>query len=164
LLAVGPASNKTFLDIIAAFATSLEIPEIDAAYFATNPSNTASSYKAYHEVVEPGIAGQLLWAINAFVPLRWLPIEANKKWVGANDSVHERIRQVIVRRLADMTAKGEKHLEGTGTENDSPSAKTRPKDLLTFAIEERVLKASPEDRWDADDILNQVCNCASRYI
>jgi hypothetical protein len=107
-------------------------------------------YKAYHDVLEPDTTGQLLMALNAFLPIRWLPIEANRRWLNANDSVHERIRQTVVRRIEEM-----ERATKEGAKSKASNDTKRRKDLLTYTLEERYF-VKPGDGWSVLDIQNQV--------
>ncbi|KAK0620915.1 cytochrome P450 [Immersiella caudata] len=101
----------------------------------------------YHKVFEPAGVGQFLTAINGIFPIRWLPVEASRRFIQANkaipnqltDIIHDRIPSVKARKVAGMDAKSGK-----------------AGDLLTYLVAENYFAGNGDsDRWSEEDILNQ---------
>ena len=132
--------SKIMLDIMGVFALGKELNNLRSA-------SGSSFHDCYHEVFEPDAMGQVLVAINAFIPIRsWLPLKANKRFVHANAIVHGELGSIVKQRIAEI---GERRKRGL--EDNSVGVK----DLLTYMVEDKYY-ASDEDRWTEEDILNQV--------
>jgi cytochrome P450 len=132
------------LDIIGIFGLGVDLQNLSA-----EPS---AFHECYHEVFDPPPAGLVLTAINAFVPIRWLPVKPNRDFIRANGIVHSMLGDIIKQRIADVrSAKGQSKLD------NKESEKEEIKDLLTFMVEEKYF-AEDGDTWSEDDMLNQVLN------
>lgn len=132
--------SKIMLDIMGVFALGVELDNL-----GSGPDTNTSFHKCYHEVFEPDAVGQLLVALNAFMPVRWLPVESNRRFLHANKVVRSQLSDIIQNRIQIIKARKEAGMDGSMTEI---------KDLLTFMVTEKYFAA--HDRWDEDNILNQV--------
>lgn len=129
------------LDIMGVFALNVELKNLES-------SSSTSFHDCYHEVFEPDTVGQILTALNGIVPIRWLPIPANKRFKRANAVVRSQFKAIIKQRIEEVGARRAK-----GDDSDEREVK----DLLTFMVEEKYF--AQNDKWTEEDILNQVCGC-----
>ncbi|OIW35435.1 cytochrome P450 [Coniochaeta ligniaria NRRL 30616] len=99
-------------------------------------------HDSYKYVFDPPAVVQLLNFIHVFVlPIRWFPLEANRKFLRLNKLLRSILRDVVAKRVEDV----KKMREGeTQLEQKSASG---GKDLLTLMAEEG---------WSEEDMLNQV--------
>ncbi|KAK3354034.1 cytochrome P450 [Lasiosphaeria hispida] len=132
--------SKIMLDIMGVFALGVELDNLRSA----NTSN-ASFDECYHELFEPDGLGQLLMAINGIVPIRWLPVEANRRFIQANKTVRSQLTGIIQDRIRTVGAAKAAGMDGGPDEGN---------DLLTFMVAEKYYADS--DRWTEDDIMNQI--------
>ncbi|KXX74106.1 Cytochrome P450 4F5 [Madurella mycetomatis] len=132
--------SKITLDIMGVFALGLELDDIQ-------PSNTSKiSFQAcYHELFEPDSLGQMLLAINGIIPIRWLPLEANRRFIQATKTIRRQLRDVIRDRIR---AVGASKAAGKG------SSEEKAKDLLTFMVAEKYYADS--DQWTENEIMDQI--------
>ncbi|PGH20752.1 hypothetical protein AJ80_03512 [Polytolypa hystricis UAMH7299] len=107
-----------------------------------DPNLSTFFHECYHRIFEQSLLGNVITAINAFIPIRrFLPIEANLKFVQANTDIRALIRRLIRQRMGEVEDRKE-----------SVSGKGRT-DLLTYMIEQG---HAGEDAWTEDDILGHV--------
>ena len=135
-----PTFSKLTLDIMGVFALGIELNSLEAStVFET----------CYKEMFEQPLAGQLLIAINAYFPIRWLPIKINRDFLRAKEEVRGQLRSIVKERIAEIE-------EGIAPASTRQSA-TEADDLLTFLVrEKRHPKEKGGPRWTEDDILEQV--------
>ncbi len=132
------------LDIIGIFGLGIDLQNLS--------SDHSVFHECYHEVFDPPPAGLVLTTINAFIPIRWLPVKPNRDFIRANGIVHSMLDDIIKQRIADVrTAKGQSKPEKGASEEE------KSKDLLTFMVEEKYF-AADGDTWSEDDMLNQILN------
>lgn len=108
---------------------------------------SSSFQELYAKVLHQGPLGQALSAINAFVPIRdLLPLEANKKFIDANRSLRQMLRDIIEKRNADLRNGTFKKMIGES------------RDLLTYILEESELQRQQTGRepWSMDEIIGHV--------
>lgn len=122
------------------FALGLELDDIQS-------SNTGKiSFQAcYHELFEPDSLGQLLLAINGIIPIRWLPLAANRRFIQASKTIRRQLRDVIQDRIR---AVGANKAAGKGDSEE------KAKDLLTFMVAEKYYADS--SWWTENEIMDQV--------
>ncbi|KAI0805761.1 cytochrome P450 3A5 [Xylaria sp. FL0064] len=104
----------------------------------------------YSRVLHQGPIGQLLSAINAFVPIRQIvPLEANRSFVEANKNLREILRGIIEKRKTDLR-------NGTFQKEIGES-----RDLLTYMLEESELQRQQMGRepWSVEEIIGH-----ARYL
>lgn len=132
-------SNIT-LEIMAVFALGVELEEIEYS-----DSFDTSFHACYHELFDPDRFGQVLMAINAVIPIRWLPVPANRRFKKANSMIKQQITSVMKERINSVSAS-----KAAGMSSGHETIK----DFLTFMISEKYFAET--DRWSEEDILAQV--------
>ncbi|KAJ9144138.1 Cytochrome P450 [Pleurostoma richardsiae] len=75
IIEVASLYSRVNLDIIGLFALGIDLKYLD------RPS---TFHHCYHEVFEPTTFGAILTALNGFISIRWLPIEANRSFLRTN--------------------------------------------------------------------------------
>ncbi|KAK0649782.1 cytochrome P450 [Cercophora newfieldiana] len=135
-----PTFSKLTLDIMGIFALGIELNNLEGS----------TIFEAcYHDMFEPPLAGQLLIAINAYFPIRWLPIKLNRDFIRAKDIVRSQLRDIVKERIAEL--QGEKAYPSTR------QSVTEADDLLTFLVREKYLKEGEDGRkWTETEILEQI--------
>ncbi|KAJ3556516.1 hypothetical protein NPX13_g10117 [Xylaria arbuscula] len=116
--------------------------------------NTMSSsfQKLYTRVLHQGPLGQLLSAVNAFVPIRSLvPLQANKQFIDANKHLRQILREIIEKRKTDL-------INGTFRKDIGES-----RDLLTYILEESELQREQtgQEPWSVNEIIGHLLNFTS---
>ncbi|KAK0619145.1 cytochrome P450 [Immersiella caudata] len=135
--------SKIMLDIMGVFALGVELDNLQSA------SAGATSFdECYHEVFEPDGWGQILMAINGILPIRWLPVEPNRRFIHANKMVRSQLTDIIRDRIRTIGAQ-----RAAGIDID-PTLDGSSKDLLTFMVAEKYY--ADGDQWTESDILNQI--------
>jgi cytochrome P450 len=110
-------------------------------------------HECYHEVFDPPPAGLVFTAINAFVPIRWLPVKPNIDFMRANGTVHSMLNGIIQERIAEARmARAGQSKSASKVDDEEKST-----DLLTFMVEQKYL-SEDGDRWTEQDMLNQILN------
>ncbi|KAK0732281.1 cytochrome P450 [Lasiosphaeris hirsuta] len=132
--------SKIMLDIMGVFALGVELDNLRSG----NTSNNSFD-ECYHELFEPDGLGQILMAINGILPIRWLPVEANRRFIQANKTVRSQLTEIIQDRIRTVGAE-----KAAGMKYNVDEVK----DLLTFMVAEKYYADS--DRWTEDDIMNQI--------
>ncbi|KAF2471236.1 cytochrome P450 [Lindgomyces ingoldianus] len=134
---------KTTLDIIGTAALGVELCSL---------STSGSTFSnLYAQILDQPPIGQLISAINMFVPIRnWVPLKANRDFQRANGEVRRLLRETIRKRKKAIFGerKGKTEVRKEFTEEGS-------KDLLTFMIYE---KSEGANKWSEDDILGHLLN------
>lgn len=98
-------------------------------------------HEAYQEIFTPDTLGKLLLFLNAFLPTRWVPIPANRRFRAATawlrrvltELVRERRREIVEAVAAGSYDGGASH------------------DLLSFLLEESVLAAEKEGKKGGEE-------------
>ncbi|ORY10246.1 cytochrome P450 [Clohesyomyces aquaticus] len=135
----------TTLDIIGTTALGVELGALQS-------SGGSKFSTLYGQILDPPPMGQLISAINIFVPIRsWLPLKANRDFVNATVEVRKLLRNQIRERRSAIFG---------GQDGDKKTVDTRyteagSRDLLTFMIYER---SEGENKWSEDDILGHLLN------
>lgn len=86
-----------------------------------------SFHEAYDVFFAPNTMGKILLFANAHLPLRWLPLQANREFLFAMDWLNDVLRTIIRTRHREVAAA---KAEGTAHEMSSS------RDLVTFIVEE----------------------------
>lgn len=137
---VAPAYSKLTLDVMGIFALGIEIGSLDA------PTVFEECYK---EMFEQPPLGQVLIAINAFFPIRWLPIKLNRDFLRAKEVVRDSLRTIVKERITEFQ-------QGKAFAATRKSA-TEADDLLTFLVREKHLKEDHDGpKWTEDEMVEQV--------
>ncbi|RYP18748.1 hypothetical protein DL765_003770 [Monosporascus sp. GIB2] len=87
---------------------------------------TFGFHEAYDGIFGQDTLGKILMFANAFVPVRWMPLEANRKFLFATKWLNDFLTQLVRNRTRDIRAAyaAGKYVRGEA------------RDLLTFIIEE----------------------------
>jgi cytochrome P450 len=117
------------LDVIGVAALGVNLEDLDTS---------TSFYEYYVQMFDPPPLGQALLALNAFIPVRWIPLQENQRFARAQYMIRKLLREMIQQRIRDIT-QGKKATNGS----------TR-KDLLTYMIEEMCVRDSA---WTEDELL-----------
>lgn len=130
------------LDIIGVFSLGLDLKNLSSQH--------SIFHECYHEIFDPPPAGLVLTAINAFVPIRWLPVKPNRDFIRANGIVHSMLDDIIKQRIAEVQREKEQ-----SNSQKKASDEEESKDLLTFMVQEKYF-ADDSDRWSQGDMLDQI--------
>jgi len=105
------------LDVIGSAALGVEFKNLDTP---------TPFHECYERVFDPTPMGQILIAINLFVPIRWIPLRENIIFKSDNAEIHRMTLEIVRDRIRELTDKNGKLLE------------TNRKDILTFLIQETI--------------------------
>ncbi|KAK3312699.1 cytochrome P450 [Apodospora peruviana] len=142
--------SKITLDIMGIFALGLELDDIHSVINTTTKKHKTVSFQScYHELFEPDGFGQILLAINGIIPIRWIPLEANRRFLQASKTIRRQLRDVIHDRIRTVGAR-----KAAGTTNGVE--KNEQQDLLTFMITEKYFASSESERWTESEIMDQI--------
>lgn len=139
---------RAFLDIIGVAVLGKELTELDTVILDSGPQKEASSngdpetqhdespfHQAYGEFfAPPSKLKQLLTFSNGFLPVRWLPLQANRDYLSAMKGLRATVTSLVKERTADVKS---------SFSNDKRQ-KNSSTDLLTFIIEESMPGGSAE--------------------
>ncbi|KAK0618896.1 cytochrome P450 3A5 [Immersiella caudata] len=142
--------SKITLDIMGQFALGRELDELTTQPPGTNKgtSDTMPFHACYHELFEPDRVGQLLVAINSIFPIRWLPIESNRRFKLAHKTLRNQIQSVIQQRIQELDPNTASQFPA-----ENPNATS---DLLIWMITKKYYSSNPQDRWTAPEIRDQL--------
>lgn len=132
--------SKSTMETIGITVLGIELATLSSRY-------PLGFQELYSRVLHQSPLGQLIWIVNAFIPIRKLvPLEANRRFIRANADLRKMLREIIERRAADLA-------DGTFGRDVGES-----RDLLTYMLEEAALrrKATGEEVWAVDDIIGHV--------
>ncbi|KAM0264420.1 hypothetical protein ACHAQJ_000611 [Trichoderma viride] len=88
--------NRAAFKIISTTLLSREISDFRSK---GSPLNFEQCYKG---ILDPPLLGKLITFINPFIPLRWLPIEANLAFIRANTAMRSMLAELIQERVAEV--------------------------------------------------------------
>jgi hypothetical protein len=111
------------LDIMGVFALGVELDNLGSG----KDTNT-SFHECYHETFEPDAVGQLLVTLNGFMPIRWLLIEPNRRFLHANKVIRSQLTDIIQDQIQTIKVRNEASID---------SSMTEIKNLLTFIVTEK---------------------------
>ncbi|TRX95459.1 hypothetical protein FHL15_003790 [Xylaria flabelliformis] len=134
------ALSKSTMDTIGVTVLGIELDTLSSIY-------PVSFQELYSRVLHQGLLGQLIWVINAFIPIRrFVPLEANRRFQQANRDLRKMLRTIIEQRNADLR-------DGTFKKEMGAS-----RDLLTYMLEESELQRQQTGRepWTTEDIIGHV--------
>jgi cytochrome P450 len=124
--------------------SSLTLDIIGVAALGVNLDNLDTPtpfHEYYHQMFDPPPLGQALLALNAFIPVQWIPLQENRQFRRAKDMIRKLLREIIQQRIRTIT-KSDKAVD------DSEST-----DLLTYLVEEMCTMDTP---WTEDELLGHV--------
>jgi hypothetical protein len=128
--------SKATLDIIGLITLGKELDS-----FTANPS----FHECYDLIFNQSSLSALITAVNTYIPLRsWLPLEANRSFVAANDEVKRLLRQQIRLRLKEMA---------TTKMAEKKSSLPISRDVLMYLLEAPPSRQQP---WTEDELLGYV--------
>ena len=128
--------SKATLDIIGLITLGKELDTL---------GSKPSFQECYDLIFNQSPLSGLLTAVNTYIPLRsWLPLEANRSFVRANDVVKRILREQIRDRQYEMA-----------TRKKAPANSSLPisRDVLTYLLEAQSAKA----QWSEEDLLGYAC-------
>ncbi|KAK6954157.1 hypothetical protein Daesc_004119 [Daldinia eschscholtzii] len=133
------------MDTIGVTVLGIELDTISSTY-------PLGFQELYDCVLHQGFLGQLIWVINAFLPIRSIvPLEANRKFVQTTTDLRKMLREIIQQRATDLA-------NGTFKREKGES-----RDLLTYMLEEAELRRQEtgKDIWSVNDIIGHLLNFTS---
>ena len=92
-------------------------------------------HDAYDNIFGQDSLGMILMFANAFIPVRWLPLEANRKYLRATGWLSDVLTQLVRERTKDVRTA---HASGKYVRGEA-------RDLLTFLVEESLPGGPAED-------------------
>ncbi|KAI1370882.1 cytochrome P450 [Hypoxylon crocopeplum] len=137
--------SKSTMETIGVTVLGIELDTLSSMY-------PVGFQELYGQVLHQGPLGQLIWVINAFVPIRkFVPFDANYKFIQANADLRKMLRDIIQQRAADLA-------DGTFKREIGES-----RDLLTYMLEEAELRRQETGKevWSVDDIIGHLLNFTS---
>ncbi|KAF2680332.1 cytochrome P450 [Lentithecium fluviatile CBS 122367] len=130
--------SKATLDIIGLITLGKELDSLSAK---------PSFHECYDLIFNQSSLSSVITAINTYIPLRsWLPLEANRSFVAANNEVKRILRQQIRLREKEMAT------SKIATKNSSLPIS---RDVLTYLLE---APPSHQQQWTEDDLLGYLRN------
>ncbi|KAL7949537.1 cytochrome P450 [Trichoderma barbatum] len=112
--------SRTAFKVISTALLSRDITEF------RSKASPLSFEECYKGILNPPLLGKLITFINPFIPLRWLPIEANLAFIRANTALKAMLSELIHERVMQVQQ----------DKRSGPSdEKTGNKDFLTNMIE-----------------------------
>ncbi|KAL1853938.1 hypothetical protein VTK73DRAFT_8869 [Phialemonium thermophilum] len=132
--------SRLTLDIVGIFGLGVDLQNLSTEH--------SIFHDCYHQIFDPPPIGLAVTAINAFVPIRWLPIKPNRDFLNANKVVHTILGDYVKQRIEDVRS---------AREQRRPEEADKSKDLLTYMVEEKYF-ATDGDVWSEQDMLNQILN------
>jgi cytochrome P450 len=124
--------SRLTLDIIGIAALGVNLENLDTP---------TSFHEYYHQMFDPPPLGQALLALNAFIPVRWIPLQENQQFRRAEGMIRKLLREIIQQRIRDITKR------------NTAADDAKSKDLLTYMLEETCAMDSP---WTEDELLGHV--------
>ncbi|KAI1149903.1 cytochrome P450 3A5 [Nemania diffusa] len=95
-LEVMDAFSKAAMDTIGVTVLGIELKTLSTMY-------PFSFQELYSRVLHQSPLGQVIWVINAFVPIRrFVPLAANKRFVNAIKDLRNMLREIIEKRKDDL--------------------------------------------------------------
>ncbi|KAI2622153.1 cytochrome P450 [Hypomontagnella submonticulosa] len=137
--------SRSTMDTIGVTVLGIELDTISSMY-------PQGFQELYGQILHQGPIGQLLMVVNALIPIRSIvPLEANRKFLKANNDLRTMLRDIIHKRAADLA-------DGTFKKETGES-----RDLLTFMLEEAELRRQEtrKEVWSTDDIIGHLLNFTS---
>ncbi|ORY71114.1 cytochrome P450 [Pseudomassariella vexata] len=138
-----PLITKVTMDIIGVTSLGVEIQELFSSKL------NIGLPELYDRLLHQDPLGTLIWIVNSFLPIRrFVPLQANWKFVEAGQELRSLLRRVIKKRIHDMGAR------------DKIAEKSESRDLLTYMIKEahQIEEETGEWCWTEDDFLELLLN------
>jgi cytochrome P450 len=128
------------MDTIGVTVLGIELDTLSSIY-------PLSFQEIYSRVLHQGSLGQLIWVVNAFIPIRrFVPLQANRRFIQANQDLRKMLREIIEERNTDLKHGVLKKEMGNS------------RDLLTYMLEESQIQKEQTGReaWTVDEIIGHV--------
>ena len=129
------------LDVIGIFAFGIDLSQFKLR------NEFVACYSSMFDLTQYGM---LLAAVNLVVPVRWLPVKENNKFMHASVRLREIMTGITDRRIRDM-----QEAKRCGTLYDG-NGDLRKKDMLTYLVETRYM--AKHDPWTKADLVEQALN------
>ncbi|KAK6193508.1 hypothetical protein LQW54_012375 [Pestalotiopsis sp. IQ-011] len=125
------AFTRFTLDIVGKTVLGQDMSNLKSTTFTGEEQQDAKTggyrlSQAYESIFSQGPVGNALLFANGFVPIRWLPLKANRDFLYGTSWLNDVLRDLIRKRTEEITANNK-----TGKLNTIES-----RDLLTFIVEE----------------------------
>lgn len=152
--------TKATLDVMGVALFGVDLSGLNSTQVrGTAAGRQRESEMTFHEAYD-GIFGQdslgrILMFANAFVPVRWLPLDANRKYLRATRWLEDFLTRLVRERVRDVRR----------ADAGGKYARGEARDLLTFIVEES-LPGGPADEITQEEIVGDVSsnNCLSNSI
>lgn len=152
--------TKATLDVMGVALFGVDLSGLNSTQFrGTAAGRQRGSEMTFHEAYD-GIFGQdslgrILMFANAFVPVRWLPLDANRKYLRATRWLGDFLTRLVRERVRDVRR----------ADAGGKYARGEARDLLTFIVEES-LPGGPAEEITQEEIVGDVSsnNCSSNSI
>lgn len=143
--------SRLTLDIIGITALGVDLQ---------NLNRPSTFHECYTRVFDPPPLGQVLLLLNAFIPVRWIPLRENRLFERANDEVRRLVRDIVRERIRDFNSDNnqgkhkdkEEHWDESLEKEVDALAAPRCRDLLSYLVEE-VYSAKGATPWTEEEIL-----------
>ncbi|KAF2734890.1 cytochrome P450 [Polyplosphaeria fusca] len=133
--------TKTALEVVGLATLGVEVDSLSIGGY--------TFADLYHRILDPPPLGQIIFAINLFIPIRhWLPLQENRKFVQANQCLSIMLQRVISERKHEICALS----RNAGVEDNSQTKDDRT-DFLSFMIR--------ENQWSEEEILGHLLSFMS---
>ncbi|KAG8169546.1 hypothetical protein KVR01_000291 [Diaporthe batatas] len=113
----------------------------------TKPKRECTFHEAYDVFFAPGTMGKILLFANGHIPLRWLPLKANREFLFAMEWLNDVLRTIIHTRYREVTA-----AKAAGTHEMSQS-----RDLVTFIFLGHLLEIMAAGHDTSANMLSWSC-------
>ncbi|KAL7799642.1 cytochrome P450 [Trichoderma afarasin] len=134
--------NRTAFKVISTALLSRDITEFRSS------SSPLSFEECYRAVLVPPLLGKLITFLNPFIPLRWLPIEANRAFIRANNALRGMLTELVEERVQQVQQ---------DKKSGQSDEKADTKDFLTKLIEANLAeKKGVSDQMLVDLIIQGV--------
>ncbi|KAL6837882.1 cytochrome P450 [Trichoderma camerunense] len=112
--------NRTAFKVISTALLSRDISEFRSS------SSPLSFEECYRAVLVPPLLGKIITFLNPFIPLRWLPIEANRAFIRATTALRGMLTELVQERVQQVQQ---------DKKSGQSDEKADTKDFLTKLIE-----------------------------
>ncbi|KAH7322509.1 cytochrome P450 [Stachybotrys elegans] len=133
LVEVKKAASIFALRVIGVFGFGLDLQHFD-------PSNTI--LECYEDIFDPTSSGLVLQAIDTLIPVRWLPLKANKVLSEATGRLRALITTIVRERIANLSGEvlDDKEWNSMASDRD---------DLLTFIARKQLQSGRSHNEIEA---------------
>lgn len=151
---VGSLFNRIAFKIISTTLLNRDISNF------RSKSSPLTFEQCYKDILDPPALGKLITYINPFIPLRWLPIEANLAFIRANTSLRTMLAELIQERVQQVRLERSEKKEQDCQSGEMPEKK----DFLTNLIEANLSEEKRVSEQTLIDTVRFLRNCQLRLI